>query len=62
VRVERDQILSGDAEVREQAARPSRVLGGDDGDLAQRSNGACREIVEVSDRCADHEERHVGAG
>ena len=52
----------GDGVAGEQLSRVARVFGGDDGHLAQHAQRPNSDVLEVADRCGDHEQRarHVG--
>ena len=47
----------GNRVARQQVSGPPRILGGDDGNLAQDSQGAHGDVFEVADRRGDHEQR-----
>src|SRR5262249_1625314 len=50
-----------DVEVGEQRPRAARVLAGDQVDLAQHTQRARGDVLEIADRCGDDEERAAGA-
>src|SRR5579859_3478554 len=47
----------GNGVTREEMAGPAGVFGGDDRDLAENSQGAYGDVLEVADRSGDHEQR-----
>ncbi len=53
----RDEPTAVDLEMRKQLPRAARVLGRDDRDAPQRVERPERDVTEVTDRCADEQER-----